>query len=236
MHDLKGLPIGIQEKLKNNINDPYFKFLDLLKEQALLNKKTTVHNRIVNKNQGVFSKAATYKKLKYEEKSEELLSRFKEVNTVSKGLLSSTDKQVQKIVNSYPAGEVKLKIAKNGLIEGVNIYDKNAELSAKDYVTTRNKVVQDYNDTIAQLEKDNEAAFLEGYVDENTIKQAYVNTNSLDILSKDVHDATAKLGLTITTFFDTKWSIEEEKRLQVKDSYFPAIGTYDEEEIEDSLL
>ena len=55
MHDLKGLPIGIQEKLKNNINDPYFKFVDLLKEQALLNKKTTVHNRIVNKNQGVFS-------------------------------------------------------------------------------------------------------------------------------------------------------------------------------------
>ena len=34
MHDLKGLPIGIQEKLKNNINDPYFKFVDLLKEEA----------------------------------------------------------------------------------------------------------------------------------------------------------------------------------------------------------
>ena len=241
MHDLKGLPIGIQEKLKNNINDPYFKFVDLLKEEALLNKKTTVHNRIVNKNQGVFSKAATYKKLKYEEKAKVISSRAEQTNKVSKGLLASVDKQVQAIVNKYPAGEVKFKIGKDNLIVGMRFDDKDGELSSKqsnefvkelsEYVETRNKIVQDYNETIAQLKKDNEAAFVEGYVDENTIKQAYVNTNSFDILSKDAHDAGARLALSIPTIFNSDFAIEEEKRLQVKDSYFPSIGTYDEEDI-----
>ena len=242
MHDLKGLPIGIQEKLKNNINDPYFKFVDLLKEQALLNKKTTIHNRIVNKNQGVFSRAATYKKLKYEEKAKVISNRAEQTNKVSKGLLASVDKHVQAIVNKYPAGEVKFKIGKDNLIVGMRFDDKDGELSSKqsnefvkelsDYVETRNKIVQDYNETIVQLKKDNEAAFVEGYVDENTIKQAYVNTNSFDILSKDAHDAGARLALSIPTIFNSDFAIEEEKRLQVKDSYFPSIGTYDEEGID----
>ena len=50
-------------------------------------------------------------------------------------------------------------------------------------------------------------------------------------MSKDAHDAGARLALSIPTIFNSDFAIEEEKRLQVKDSYFPSIGTYDEEDI-----
>jgi hypothetical protein len=246
MHDISGLPADIQQKIKANFNAPYNAYVKEIEKNTLEAKKIGISNSIVAKNQKTIQTTVNFQKINFEEKSKIIQDQSKSLNLVSEKLLSSIDSKVKSIVNKYPGANVGFEISEKGIITQYGIKEKGSDLSTKDfnslakeiksYVETRNSIVKDYNDSTKQLEDENNKMFLDNYISDDILNQAFKNNNRLDILSKDFHDASAQLLLAIPTLFNAEWAIKEQKALNTKNLAFPEMGSYDDEFTDKSLF
>ena len=246
MLDLKGLPVEIQDKLKGNINEPYLKYVEQLKKQGLVDKNLTIANRVIANNQKIYQNAVGFKTLDFKEQMSALKDQADATNSVSKNILKSVDTKVQVIVNKYPGLTAGFEAGNDGIITRVTVKDENSFLSEKEFlkaqkeitnwVASRNLIVEDYNESIAELKVANEKAFAAYDGVENVTDQAFKNNNTLDLLSKDFHDASAQMALAIPTLFNAEWAIEEQKALNEKEKAFAELGTYDQEGIDKGVF
>ena len=246
MLDLKGLPVEIQDKLKGNINEPYLKYVEQLKKQGLVDKNLTIANRVIANNQKIYQNAVGFKTLDFKEQMSTLKEQADATNSVSENILKSVDAKVQVIVNKYPGLTAGFKTGDDGIITQVGVKDENSSLSEKEFlraqkeitnwVASRNLIVEDYNESIAELKVANEKAFTAYEGVEDVIDQAFKNNNTLDLLSKDFHDASAQMALAIPTLFNAEWAIEEQKALNEKEKAFAELGTYDQEGIDKGVF
>ena len=247
MRNWRGLPESVVDKIEQAggedfIKNMYFAGIKELKNQELLDRSSTIAERIManSGDQNLIKLGQGVARIEKEKFDERIKAKVKELPNIQKKFVDILSEKAKEISKNSPEGtKISIEYTPNGeaIFSVSNDRNLNSEEGEKlkqaqsEMYKLQNDFVNlqtDYSATVENMQREVSEFYAANPADADVFRNSMKEYGIGGLLAKDVNDAFAGILLAAPTLVDADWAIEAQKRLNSKNDYFEKMGSYDD--------
>ena len=164
-------------------------------------------------------------------KTEQITNNLPEGSEITVDILENEDGSTSRVLGLRSEGipNEKQKLEQNKTALELWKLQSNINRLESDRVTFIKNLINDIDgiESFNKIETIKDDKGNEFEVNKNVFDLAFKEYDGVDLIKKDLNDATAQIFLTIPTLLGADWALDEQRRLNEKNKYFQSNLTYD---------